>query len=73
MVVLTDSVQLGDRLAFDPTLGNFTDFNEPFYGALHLSIEAICSAHTISPFPCLCLEYGIQAWELSSFMDSFRI
>lgn len=32
MVVLTDSVQLGDRSAFDATLGRFSDFNEPFYG-----------------------------------------
>lgn len=33
MLVLTDSVQLGDREAFDPTLGNFENFNEPYYGA----------------------------------------
>lgn len=33
MVVLTDSVQLGDRSAFDATLGKFSDFNEPFYGS----------------------------------------
>mmetsp|Transcript_13724 Transcript_13724/g.41468 ORF Transcript_13724/g.41468 Transcript_13724/m.41468 type:complete len:561 (+) Transcript_13724:174-1856(+) len=32
MLVLTDSVQLGDREAFDPTLGNFENFNEPYYG-----------------------------------------
>lgn len=32
LVVLTDSCQLGDRKAFDPTLGNFQNFNEPHYG-----------------------------------------
>jgi ubiquinone/menaquinone biosynthesis C-methylase UbiE len=31
MLVLTDSVQLGDRAAFDATLGGFGDFNEPYY------------------------------------------
>jgi ubiquinone/menaquinone biosynthesis C-methylase UbiE len=31
MVVLTDSVQLGDREAFDPQLGQFGNFNEPYY------------------------------------------
>ena len=29
--VLTDSVQFGDREAFDPTLGQFSNFNEPYY------------------------------------------
>lgn len=33
MLVLTDSVQLGDRPSMDDTLGNFGDFNEPFYRA----------------------------------------
>ena len=27
----TDSVQYGDRTCFDKTLGNFTNFNEPYY------------------------------------------
>lgn len=31
MVVLTDSVQLGDRPCFDATLGGFSQFNEPYY------------------------------------------
>lgn len=31
LVVLTDSCQLGDRLAYDPTLGRFGDFAEPYY------------------------------------------
>jgi ubiquinone/menaquinone biosynthesis C-methylase UbiE len=31
MVVLTDSMQLGDRPIFDATMANFGDFNEPFY------------------------------------------
>ena len=30
-VILTDSVQLGDRPNQDKTLGNFQDMNEPFY------------------------------------------
>jgi hypothetical protein len=31
LVVLTDSAQVGDREAYDKTLGNFSDFNEPYY------------------------------------------
>lgn len=31
VVVLTDSVQLGDRPAWDNTIGLFGDFNEPYY------------------------------------------
>ena len=31
MLILTDSAQLGDREAFDATLSNFGDFNEPYY------------------------------------------
>lgn len=31
MVVLTDSQQLGDRPCFNDTMGNFGDFNEPYY------------------------------------------
>ncbi len=30
-MVLTDSVQTGDRLSFDATLDRFGDFNEPYY------------------------------------------
>ena len=31
VLCLTDSVQYGDRLTFDKTLGNFSNFNEPYY------------------------------------------
>ena len=31
MLILTDSVQLGDRLPLDDGLGKFSDFNEPYY------------------------------------------
>ncbi|GLI61171.1 hypothetical protein VaNZ11_003459 [Volvox africanus] len=31
MAVLTDSVQLGDRPAWDESIGAFGDFNEPYY------------------------------------------
>jgi hypothetical protein len=31
LVVLTDSVQLGDRSAWDKTLSNFGNLNEPHY------------------------------------------
>jgi hypothetical protein len=31
LVVLTDSVQLGDRPAWDATLGLFGNMNEPHY------------------------------------------
>ena len=30
-MVFTDSVQSGDRLSYDATLGRFGDFNEPYY------------------------------------------
>ena len=31
ILILTDSVQFGDRTAWDKTLGNFSNFNEPYY------------------------------------------
>lgn len=31
LLILTDSIQLGDRLPLDEGLGKFFDFNEPFY------------------------------------------
>ena len=31
LLILTDSVQLGDRLPLDDSLGKFSDFNEPYY------------------------------------------
>ena len=31
VVVITDSIQLGDRERLDANLGRFGDFNEPFY------------------------------------------
>jgi ubiquinone/menaquinone biosynthesis C-methylase UbiE len=31
MIILTDSVQIGDRPALDAGLGAFEDFNEPYY------------------------------------------
>lgn len=31
LLILTDSIQLGDRLAFDAGIGKFGDFNEPYY------------------------------------------
>lgn len=31
LLVLTDSIQLGDRPALDANLGRFGDFNEPYY------------------------------------------
>lgn len=31
VLILTDSVQFGDRTAWDKTLGNFSNFNEPYY------------------------------------------
>lgn len=33
LAVWTDSVQLGDRPEWNGTLGNFQDFNEPYYGS----------------------------------------
>ncbi|KAI8105187.1 hypothetical protein M9435_000357 [Picochlorum sp. BPE23] len=56
MVVLTDSVQLGDRPSMDATLGNFGDFNEPFYrdyierdlGALFESVGLVCDSKALN-------------------------
>ncbi|KAL3130821.1 hypothetical protein ABBQ38_000156 [Trebouxia sp. C0009 RCD-2024] len=31
LLILTDSVQLGDRSSFDASIGRFGDFNEPYY------------------------------------------
>lgn len=31
LVVLTDSVQLGDRPSMDANIGRFQEFNEPYY------------------------------------------
>ena len=31
LLILTDSVQLGDRPALDANMGKFGDFNEPYY------------------------------------------
>ena len=31
LVILTDSTQLGDRREWDASVGNFGDFNEPWY------------------------------------------
>ncbi len=31
LCVVTDSVQLGDRPAWDDRIGGFGDFNEPYY------------------------------------------
>ena len=46
-VVITDSIQLGDRPANDKAMGAFQDFNEPYYrsytaedmGASHLQLH----------------------------------
>ena len=32
MLILTDSIQLGDRLPLDSGIGRFQEFNEPWYG-----------------------------------------
>ena len=31
LLILTDSMQLGDRDSMDATMGRFGDFNEPYY------------------------------------------
>ena len=31
MLIITDSIQLGDRLPLDAGIGKFSDFNEPYY------------------------------------------
>ena len=31
VLILTDSIQLGDRLPLDGGIGKFQDFNEPWY------------------------------------------
>ena len=56
LVVLTDSVQLGDRPGWDATLGAFGAFNEPHYknyiacdiGALLAEAGFECGAKTVA-------------------------
>ena len=56
MVIFTDSVQRGDRPSMDDTLGNFGDFNEPFYrayidrdlGELFESVGLTCVAKAVN-------------------------
>jgi len=56
MVIFTDSVQRGDRPSMDDTLGNFGDFNEPFYrayierdlGGLFESVGLTCVAKAVN-------------------------
>lgn len=31
LLIITDSIQLGDRLPLDAGIGKFSDFNEPYY------------------------------------------
>lgn len=55
-LVLTDSVQLGDRATMDETLGNFGDFNEPFFrayiernlGSLFESVGLVCDRKAVN-------------------------
>lgn len=50
LVVLTDSVQYGDRESFDATLGNFTNFNEPYYqGYISTDIGELFQAAGLQP------------------------
>ena len=39
LLVLTDSVQLGDRPAWDNTIGLFSNFNEPYYRCVQAAAE----------------------------------
>lgn len=56
LVVLTDSVQLGDRSSLDATLGQFGDFNEAYYrnyiktdlGALFEEAGLMCDSKVVS-------------------------
>ncbi|KAG2500769.1 hypothetical protein HYH03_001531 [Edaphochlamys debaryana] len=50
LCVLTDSVQLGDRPAWDETLGLFGDFNEPFYrGYIAADLGALFASAGLEP------------------------
>lgn len=56
IVVLTDSVQVGDRPSMDATLGNFGSFNEPYYvnyiqsdlGSLFEKAGLVCEQKVVS-------------------------
>lgn len=56
LLVLTDSVQLGDRASMDAALGNFGDFNEPYYrdylecdlGSMFESAGLVCDSKAVS-------------------------
>ncbi|GIL81673.1 hypothetical protein Vretifemale_10697, partial [Volvox reticuliferus] len=51
MVVLTDSVQLGDRPSWDKSIGLFGDFNEPYYRYLRVCVECCGLPFTITSTP----------------------
>ncbi|KAG2430118.1 hypothetical protein HXX76_010217 [Chlamydomonas incerta] len=50
LLVLTDSVQLGDRPAWDNTIGLFSNFNEPYYrNYVSCDLGAMCAAAGLTP------------------------
>ena len=57
LLSFTDSVQFGDRASFDKTLGNFSNFNEPYYLTY---IREDIGAHTSAPWWTLLPPGGTQ-------------
>ncbi|KAG2447858.1 hypothetical protein HYH02_007314 [Chlamydomonas schloesseri] len=50
LLVLTDSVQLGDRPAWDNTIGLFSNFNEPYYrNYVACDLGAMCQSVGLVP------------------------
>eukprot|EP00198_Chlamydomonas_reinhardtii_P006153 XP_001695489.1 predicted protein [Chlamydomonas reinhardtii] len=50
LLVLTDSVQLGDRPAWDNTIGLFSNFNEPYYRSyVACDLGSMCEEAGLTP------------------------
>lgn len=51
IVVLTDSLQLGDRPALDSSIGNFSYLNEPYYESyIHTNLGALFESQGLVPW-----------------------
>jgi hypothetical protein len=65
-VVLVDSCQLGDRPAWDPTLGAFGEFNEPHY------VSRVASFYDCNPTGCCRLQSAVHGLLLLSAFLTWR-
>jgi ubiquinone/menaquinone biosynthesis C-methylase UbiE len=63
VVILTDSIQLGDRPIVDANLGRFSNMNEPYYDN-YIRINFGTRIRLISTFGLHCAIYSfVDSWE----------